>query len=88
MGLMVGFRYKENFNYPYLANSITDFWRRWHMSLSSFFRDYVYIPLGGNRKGKARQALNLSLIHIYRLNPPYRFHSTGFWAACLCSLPA
>lgn len=47
MGLMVGFRYKENFNYPYLANSITDFWRRWHMSLSSFFRDYVYIPLGG-----------------------------------------
>ena len=55
MGLMVGFRYKENFNYPYLANSITDFWRRWHMSLSSFFRDYVYIPLGGNRKGKPRR---------------------------------
>lgn len=62
MGLMVGFRYKENFNYPYLANSITDFWRRWHMSLSSFFRDYVYIPLGGNRKGKARQALNLLIV--------------------------
>lgn len=59
MGQMVGFHYKENFNYPYLARSITDFWRRWHMSLSSFFRDYVYIPLGGNRKGKARQALNL-----------------------------
>ena len=62
MGLMVGFRYKENFNYPYLANSITDFWRRWHMSLSSFFRDYVYIPLGGNRKGKPRQALNLLIV--------------------------
>ena len=59
---MVGFRYKENFNYPYLANSITDFWRRWHMSLSSFFRDYVYIPLGGNRKGKPRQALNLLIV--------------------------
>jgi alginate O-acetyltransferase complex protein AlgI len=62
MGLMVGFRYKENFNYPYLANSITDFWRRWHMSLSSFFRDYVYIPLGGNRRGKARQAFNLLVV--------------------------
>lgn len=62
MGLMVGFRYKENFNYPYLARSITDFWRRWHMSLSSFFRDYVYIPLGGNRKGKPRQALNLLIV--------------------------
>ena len=62
MGLMVGFRYKENFNYPYLATSITDFWRRWHMSLSSFFRDYVYIPLGGNRKGKGRQAVNLLIV--------------------------
>ena len=62
MGLMVGFHYKENFNYPYLANSITDFWRRWHMSLSSFFRDYVYIPLGGNRKGRARQCVNLLIV--------------------------
>ncbi len=62
MGLMVGFRYKENFNYPYLANSITDFWRRWHMSLSSFFRDYVYIPLGGNRRGKGRQVFNLLVV--------------------------
>ncbi len=59
MGLMCGFHYKENFNYPYTAYSVTDFWRRWHMSLSSFFRDYVYIPLGGNRKGKARQVFNL-----------------------------
>ncbi len=59
MGLMCGFHYKENFNYPYTAYSVTDFWRRWHMSLSTFFRDYVYIPLGGNRKGKVRQVFNL-----------------------------
>lgn len=62
MGLMCGFHYKENFNYPYIAASVTDFWRRWHMSLSTFFRDYVYIPLGGNRKGKGRQILNLFIV--------------------------
>ncbi len=62
MGLMVGFHYKENFNYPYIADSITDFWRRWHMSLSSFFRDYVYIPLGGNRVGVPRQILNMFVV--------------------------
>ena len=62
MGLMTGFHFKENFNYPYTATSVTDFWRRWHMSLSSFFRDYVYIPLGGNRCGKARQILNLFVV--------------------------
>ncbi len=62
MGLMVGFHYKENFDYPYLSRSVTEFWRRWHMSLSSFFRDYVYIPLGGNRRGKPRQALNLLVV--------------------------
>lgn len=59
MGLMVGFHYKENFNYPYIAHSATDFWRRWHMSLSSFFRDYVYIPLGGNRVSIPRHILNM-----------------------------
>ncbi len=59
MGLMVGFHYKENFNYPYIADSVTDFWRRWHISLSTFFRDYVYIPLGGNRVGKLRHVFNL-----------------------------
>ena len=59
MGEMVGFHYKENFNYPYVAHSVTDFWRRWHMSLSGFFRDYIYIPLGGNRVGIPRQILNL-----------------------------
>lgn len=51
MGLMTGFHYKENFNLPYMSGSVTEFWRRWHISLSSFFRDYVYIPLGGNRRG-------------------------------------
>ncbi len=59
MGLMVGFHYRENFNYPYIADSVTDFWRRWHISLSTFFRDYVYIPLGGNRCSKGRQIFNL-----------------------------
>ncbi len=62
MGLMIGFHYKENFNYPYIANSVTDFWRRWHISLSSFFRDYVYIPLGGNRKGLARKLVNMLVV--------------------------
>ena len=50
LGKIIGFDFKENFNYPYTARSITDFWRRWHISLGAFFRDYVYIPLGGNRK--------------------------------------
>ena len=62
MGLMCGFHYKENFNYPYIANSVTDFWRRWHISLSSFFRDYVYIPLGGNRCSKFRHIFNLFVV--------------------------
>ena len=62
MGLMVGFHYKENFNYPYIAGSVTDFWRRWHISLSTFFRDYVYIPLGGNRKGPTRTIINLFIV--------------------------
>lgn len=57
LGKMFGFEYKENFNYPYIARSITDFWRRWHISLSSFFRDYVYIPLGGNRRQLYRNIL-------------------------------
>lgn len=59
MGLMSGLHYDENFNYPYVATSVTDFWRRWHMSLSSFFRDYVYIPLGGNRCSLPRRIFNL-----------------------------
>jgi alginate O-acetyltransferase complex protein AlgI len=66
LGRMFGFHYHENFNYPYTAKSITDFWRRWHISLSTFFRDYVYIPMGGNRK---RQVLNLFVVWFL----------TGFW---------
>lgn len=69
MGKMIGFNYLENFNYPYICQSISDFWRRWHMSLSVWFRDYVYISLGGNRKGKARQILNLMIVWAL----------TGFW---------
>ena len=62
MGRMIGFHFKENFNYPYTADSVTSFWRRWHISLSSFFRDYVYIPLGGNRCSKWRHILNLLVV--------------------------
>ena len=62
LGHMFGFRFKENFNYPYVAKSVTDFWRRWHISLSTFFRDYVYIPLGGNRLGLPRQILNMFIV--------------------------
>ena len=62
MGLMVGFHYRENFEYPYLSASVTEFWRRWHISLSSFFRDYVYIPLGGSRCSRARNLFNLLVV--------------------------
>ncbi len=64
-----GFHFKENFNYPYISTSIQEFWRRWHISLSSWFRDYVYIPLGGNRKGKGRMYLNQMIV----------FFLTGLW---------
>ncbi|MGF7217874.1 alginate O-acetyltransferase complex protein AlgI [Spirosoma lacussanchae] len=69
LGKMVGFDFKENFNYPYIARSIQDFWRRWHISLSSWFRDYLYIPLGGNRGSKARTYRNLLIV----------FFVTGLW---------
>lgn len=62
LGKMFGFELMENFNYPYVSRSITEFWRRWHISLSTFFRDYVYIPLGGNRKGIRRQILNIMTV--------------------------
>ncbi len=62
LGRMLGFRFKENFDHPYVSRNVTEFWRRWHMSLSSWFREYVYIPLGGNRKGPARQVLNLLIV--------------------------
>ena len=62
LGLMLGFHFEENFNYPYIAKSITDFWHRWHISLSTWFRDYVYIPLGGNRCSKIRWIFNLFIV--------------------------
>lgn len=69
LALMVGFRFPENFNHPYLAVSVTDFWRRWHMSLSRWMRDYLYIPLGGNRVSHTRQMLNLWIVFLI----------SGFW---------
>jgi alginate O-acetyltransferase complex protein AlgI len=62
LGRMFGFRFLENFNYPYISRSITEFWRRWHISLSTWYRDYLYIPLGGNRRGTLRTYLNLVIV--------------------------
>lgn len=69
LGRIFGFRILENFNFPYISRSIQEFWRRWHISLSNWFKDYVYIPLGGNRKGKSRTYFNLFLVFLL----------TGFW---------
>src|SRR5262249_42879186 len=62
LGRMMGFEFPQNFNQPYRSQNITEFWRRWHMTLSRWFRDYVYIPLGGNRRGAARMFFNLVLV--------------------------
>ena len=62
LGNMLGFEFLINFNYPYISKSITEFWRRWHISLGTWFREYVYIPLGGNRKGKPRLLFNLLVV--------------------------
>ena len=69
LGRMLGFEFLENFNYPYISKSVTEFWRRWHISLGTWFRDYVYIPLGGNRCGLGRQFLNIFIVWAL----------TGFW---------
>ena len=69
LGKMLGFEFLENFNYPYLSRSITEYWRRWHISLGTWFREYVYIPLGGNRKGLKRQIMNLFIVELL----------TGIW---------
>ena len=62
LGKLFGFNFEENFNYPYISKSVTEFWRRWHISLSTWFRDYIYIPLGGNKKGIKRQIINLFIV--------------------------
>lgn len=62
IGKMLGFAIPENFHFPYMSKSVTEFWRRWHITLGRWFREYVYIPLGGNRKGKARTFLNLIVV--------------------------
>lgn len=62
LGSILGFHFPENFNFPYISASVTEFWRRWHISLGTWFREYVYIPLGGNRKGKGRQVINLLIV--------------------------
>ena len=69
LGRMFGFHFLENFNFPYMSKTITEFWRRWHISLSSWFREYVYIPLGGNRKGMKRQLFNIMVVWML----------TGLW---------
>lgn len=69
LGRMFGFQLSENFNYPYLASSVTDFWRRWHMSLTAWFREYLYFPLGGSRKGRLRTYVNIFIV----------FMATGLW---------
>ena len=75
LAAMLGFDCPINFDLPYISNSITEFWRRWHISLSSWFRDYIYIPLGGNRKGKGRQLFNMLLV----------WAATGIWHGASCS---
>ena len=69
LGAMFGFKFFENFNYPYISKSISEFWQRWHISLSSWFKEYLYIPLGGNRNGTARTIFNLAVV----------FLATGIW---------
>lgn len=69
LGAMFGFTFRENFNYPYISQSMQDFWRRWHISVSTWFKEYLYIPLGGNRKGKVRTAVNKLIV----------FFCTGLW---------
>ena len=69
LGRMFGFTFPENFDYPYLARSVTDFWRRWHQTLGQWFRDYVYIPLGGSRTTRAKWIRNVAVVWLL----------TGLW---------
>ena len=77
LGAVLGFHFPENFNYPYIAASVKDFWHRWHISLSTWFKEYVYIPLGGNRKGLPRQLFNILVVWML----------TGIWHGCRMEFP-
>lgn len=83
--LVFGFKIPENFNYPYVSKSITEFWRRWHISLSTWFKQYLYIPLGGNRISKARTAVNLMIVFLvtgFWHGASWNFILWGFWHGC------
>lgn len=89
LGKMFGFHFLENFNYPYISRSITEFWRRWHISLGSWFREYVYIPLGGNRKGLPRQLINIFIVWMLTgiwHGAGWNFLLWGLWFAVFLSL--
>lgn len=89
LGLMMGFRFIENFNHPYISRSITEFWRRWHISLSSWLKDYLYIPLGGNKKGKVRTYINLMLTMVFGgawHGANWTFVLWGFWHGALLAV--
>ena len=89
LGRMFGFEFLENFRYPYISSSVTEFWRRWHISLSTWFREYVYIPLGGNRRGKGRQILNLLIVWFLTglwHGASWNFALWGLYYACLLIL--
>lgn len=89
LGAILGFRFPENFNYPYISASITEFWRRWHISLGSWFREYVYIPLGGNRKGLLKQIRNIIIVWMLTgiwHGAGWNFLLWGLWFALLLTL--
>ena len=85
LGAIFGFKFMENFNYPYISKSISEFWRRWHISLSTWFKEYVYIPLGGNRKGLTRTCINLGLVFLLTglwHGANWTFVIWGIWNGC------
>jgi alginate O-acetyltransferase complex protein AlgI len=89
LGRMFGFEFLENFNYPYVASTVQEFWRRWHLSLSAWFRDYLYIPLGGNRKGDGRTVFNLFTVFIlcgFWHGAGWTFIFWGFWHGLFLAL--
>ena len=89
LGLMMGFKFIENFNQPYISKSITEFWRRWHISLSTWLRDYLYIPLGGNRVSKARNYFNLVITMVlggFWHGANWTFVIWGFWHGSIMAI--